>query len=198
MFTGLVRDIGIVQSVQRKDDDINLVIKTSLPFDSYTQGASVLCSGICLTVTNADVGHFSAMASHETVQKTNIGAWVDGHRINLEGSLRLGDELGGHLVYGHVDAQAKLLNIRQDGESWRLTFEVPKDLSRYFAPKGSVTLDGVSLTVNEVQKNTFGVNIIPYTWGHTTLSDRKIGDFLNLEIDMLARYVVRALEGQEA
>lgn len=196
MFTGIVRDIGAIRSVERSGDDITFRIQTALPPECYTLGASVLCSGICLTVTDFDETSFSVDVSPETVSKTNIGQWQEGTEINLESSLRLGDELGGHLVFGHVDAQAELKSVEEDGDCWRMTFEVPEELEMFFAPKGSVSLDGISLTVNEVQGNKFGVCIIPHTWENTTLSERKVGNKLNLEIDMLARYVSRMLEGR--
>lgn len=136
--------------------------------------------------------------SPETVEKTNISSWNVGTKINLEPSLCMGDELGGHLVFGHVDALATITELNEDGDSWRFTFEVPENLKSYFASKGSVSLDGISLTVNEVNDNRFGVCIIPHTWTHTTLSERKVGDKVNLEVDMLARYVARMLEGRAA
>ncbi len=198
MFTGIVRDTGTIKKLERNGDDIRLTIETSLPPESRTLGASILCSGICLTVTAFDDASFTVDVSSETVSKTNIANWKEGGHINLEPSLRLGDELGGHLVFGHVDAQASLIEKHEDGDSWRMTFEVPSDLANYFASKGSVSLDGISLTINEVEGNRFGVCIIPHTWEHTTLSEREIGDKINLEIDMLARYVSRMLEGRAA
>ncbi len=198
MFTGIVRDTGTIKALERKGDDIRLTIETSLPKESRTLGASILCSGICLTVTEFDKTSFAVDVSAETVSKTNIENWKEGMQVNLEPSLRMGDELGGHLVFGHVDAQATLIEKHADGDSWRMTFEVPNDLSAYFASKGSVSLDGISLTINEVEGNTFGVCIIPHTWEHTTLSNRAVGDKINLEIDMLARYVSRMLEARAA
>lgn len=194
MFTGIVTDIGTVEVITKRDSDLSMTISTGLPFDTYMQGASVACSGVCLTVTKADTGHFVVDVSGETLSKTTLGMWKEGTKLNLESSLRLGDELGGHLVFGHVDGLAILRDLHEDGESWRLKFEVPQDLAHFFTPKGSVALDGISLTVNEVGANIFGVNIIPHTWTHTTLSSKKPGDKLNLEIDMLARYVGRMLE----
>ena len=198
MFTGLVRDIGTIDAVEnREGGEKRLTVSTGMPFDSYTASASVCCSGVCLTVSRADIGHFQVDVSRETLSKTNIHQWTEGSQINLEPSLRMGDELGGHLVFGHVDTLATLSQIKKDGESWRLTFETTDEYIPFIASKGSVSLNGISLTVNEVEGNSFGVNIIPYTWTHTTLSGNKEGDQFNLEIDMLARYVARALEAKK-
>ncbi|MAM33956.1 MAG: riboflavin synthase [Micavibrio sp.] len=198
MFTGLVRDIGVIDSVENRDGgEKRITVSTGMPYDSYTASASVCCSGICLTVTRADIGHFQVDVSRETLSKTNISMWTEGSQINLEPSLRMGDELGGHLVFGHVDTQAVIKSIKEDGESWRISLEVDDEYSGFIAQKGSIALNGISLTVNEVEGNVFGVNIIPYTWDHTTLSGNKEGDKVNLEVDMLARYVARALEAQK-
>lgn len=194
MFSGIITDIGKITAYDRQGDDVSLVIETSLPLEAYGLGASVACSGVCLTVTASDIGHFKVNVSAETLSKTNLGDWVEGSRINLEPSLRMGDEICGHMVFGHVDTQAEITSIKADGESWRFQFTVPAKYQKFFAAKGSICLDGISLTVNEVEDNVFGVNIIPHTWSHTTLSDRKVGDKINLEVDMLARYVCRMLE----
>lgn len=192
MFTGLIQDIGIVQAVMPQDGSVALKIRTPrMDLSREKIGASIACSGCCLTVTEKGDDWFSVIVSNETLDKTAIGAWKIGDLINLEPSLRLGDELGGHLVYGHIDGLAKLTRIKEDGDSYRLTIEPPDDLMRFIAPKGSIALDGISLTVNEVNTKTFGVNIIPHTWMHTNLSQRKDGDHLHIEIDMLARYVAR-------
>ena len=145
---------------------------------------------------DAGIAWFDAEASGETLSKTTLGGWTIGRQINLERAARVGDELGGHVVLGHVDGVARLLSATPEGGSWRLVFEVPADLAGFIAPKGSVTLDGISLTVNEVEGTRFGVNIIPHTWTNTTLSDRGPGDAINLEIDVLARYVARLNEWQ--
>lgn len=142
---------------------------------------------------NHKEGAFTVEVSAETLSKTTLSDWHEGLRINLEPSLKLGDELGGHLVFGHVDGRAEIIDLKQEGESCRVQIAAPLELAHYIAPKGSVALDGVSLTVNEVSGNRFGVNIIPHTWAHTTFQDKKIGDILNIEIDMLARYVARML-----
>ncbi len=193
MFTGLIQDIGHVRSID-KDGDWRIIIETQMDMSKHAIGASIACSGCCLTVVQKGDDWFSVDVSHESLSKTIIGEWEQGVRINLEPSLRLGDELGGHIVSGHVDGLAELTDLQKDEDSWRLKIKVPQEFSPYIAPKGSVTLDGISLTVNEVQGDVFGVNIIPHTWEQTTLSDRQIGDKLNLEIDMLARYVARQLE----
>ena len=197
MFTGLVQDIGEIERVTPLKEGVRLAIKVStLDLEREKMGASICCSGCCLTVTRKTANVFEVDVSAETLSKTNLGAWRHGTRVNLEPSLRMGDELGGHLVYGHVDALAELSEIREEGESMRLTVTPPLELMRFIAPKGSITLDGISLTVNEVEARSFGVNIIPHTWERTTLADRKVGDKLNIEIDMLARYVARMI-GQE-
>jgi riboflavin synthase len=192
MFTGLIQDIGKVRSID-KDGDWRIVIETGMDMARHELGASIACSGCCLTVVEKGSDWFSVDVSAESLSKTIINDWEEGARINLEPSLRLGDELGGHIVSGHVDGLAELIDIKEDNDSWRLKIKVPQTLSQYIASKGSVALDGISLTVNEVDGDVFGVNIIPHTWEHTTLSDRKVGDRLNLEIDMLARYVARML-----
>ena len=192
MFTGLIQDIGRVQSID-KDGDWRIVIQTGMHMDAHEIGASIACSGCCLTVVEKTSDSFTVDVSHESLSKTIIGNWCEGTRINLEPSLKLGDEMGGHIVSGHVDGLAELIEIKEDHDSWRLSFRVPRDFAGYIASKGSIALDGISLTVNEVEGDTFGVNIIPHTWEHTTLSDRGVGDRLNFEVDMLARYVARQL-----
>lgn len=194
MFSGIIADIGKITSFVQNGNDVNLIIQTRLPLETYPIGASIACSGVCLTAVKSDVGHFQVDVSHETLLKTNLGDWEEGTEINLESSLRMGDEICGHLVFGHVDTQAELISIKEDGDSHRLKFKIPDEYNKYFASKGSVSIDGISLTVNEVEGNVFGVNIIRHTWANTTLSNRKVGDKLNLEIDMLARYVARMLE----
>ena len=194
MFTGIITDLGTIASIkENKGGDRHIGIYTNYDLSKTDIGASIACSGCCLTVTKKIDDIFFVDVSNETLSKTNIGAWVDGAKINLEQSLKMGDELGGHIVSGHVDGLATLKSIQKDGESWRLTFEVPQELGGYIAPKGSVAVDGISLTVNEVEGASFGVNIIPHTWDNTTLGRRKEGDKVHIEIDMLARYVARAL-----
>ena len=196
MFTGLVQDIGVVAEVVDRGDDRQLRITSALDLGVLEIGASICCSGCCLTITEKGADWFRVDVSGETLSKTSIGSWEEGHKVNLEPSLRLGDELGGHLVYGHVDGLAVVREITQDGESWRLRIEAPEDLAGYIAPKGSVALDGISLTVNEVEGNVFGVNIIPHTWERTNLGAAAVGAQLNIEIDMLARYVERMMVTQ--
>ncbi|MCW2246112.1 riboflavin synthase [Azospirillum fermentarium] len=195
MFTGIITDIGRVRSVE-KQGDTRFTIETAFDMDAVPIGASIANNGVCLTVVEKGPGWFAVQASAETLSKTTLGGWAAGTRVNLERSLKLGDELGGHLVYGHVDGVATVAEVRPDGESLRLTFEVPAGLEKYVASKGSVALDGVSLTVNEVDGARFGINIIPHTQTATTFGDLKPGDRVNLEVDMLARYVAR-LVGQE-
>ena len=196
MFTGLVSDVGEVRKTEKRGDT-HLVIATNYDVDAIGVGASIACSGICLTVTSKGSGDdrwFAVTASAETSSKTTIGEWMVGRRINLERPLRLGDELGGHIVAGHVDGVARIVQIRPEGESKRMTVEIPATLARYVAPKGSVALDGVSLTVNEIDGARFAVNVIPHTLSVTTLGDAVIGSRLNFEADLLARYVARLVE----
>lgn len=193
MFTGLIQDIGTLTAIE-KAGDWRITIKTGFDMARHDIGASIACSGCCLTVVEKGDNWFAADVSAETLSKTIIKDWEEGTRINLEPSLRLGDEMGGHIVSGHVDALAELVSSEQEGDSWRLKIKVPQSLKHYIASKGSVALDGISLTVNEVEDDVFGVNIIAHTWEHTTLSDRKPGDALNIEVDMLARYVARMME----
>ncbi|MFD1627567.1 riboflavin synthase [Azospirillum griseum] len=195
MFTGIITDIGRVQAVDRQGDT-RFTIATGYDTDTIAIGASVAHNGVCLTVIEKGPGWYVVQASGETLAKTTLGAWQPDTRINLERALKVGDELGGHIVSGHVDGVGRLVDQRPDGESLRLTFEAPAALARYIASKGSVAVDGVSLTVNEVQGNRFGVNIIPHTQTATTFGGLRVGDAVNLEIDMLARYVAR-LAGQE-
>ena len=194
MFTGIITDIGEI--VAR--DEGRFSILSSYPAPSIKIGASIACDGCCLTVTTVTPegqgSIFTADASNETRSKTTLDAWQPGMRINLERALTAGDELGGHIVSGHVDGKACIADIQEDGESRRFTFEAPEHLARYIAPKGSVALDGTSLTVNEVAGNRFGVNIIPHTLTVTTWGVKTAGQFVNLEIDVFARYVARLLE----
>lgn len=195
MFTGIVTDIGTILHVEQKGD-LRARIATSYPVDTIAIGASIACDGVCLTVvaTGTDPsGWFDVDMSAETVSRTSIGrsGWVPGRRINLERALKVGDELGGHIVSGHVDGVAEIVAMRDEGDSTRLTFRAPRDLAGFIAPKGSVALNGTSLTVNEVAGAEFGVNIIPHTKEVTTWGAATVGDVVNLEIDTLARYVAR-------
>lgn len=192
MFTGIVTDVGRVRAIERKGDT-RIEIETAYDMDDVDIGASIACSGPCLTVVEKGSGWFAVEASAETLDKTALGDWEVGTRINLERAMRIGDELGGHIVSGHVDAVAKVVDMKPEGDSVRFTFEAPADFAKYIAPKGSVCLDGVSLTVNEVQENQFGVNIISHTQSATSFGGRKVGDRINMEIDTIARYVARLL-----
>lgn len=198
MFTGIITDIGEVIACERTGDDTHLRIRTAYDTASIVLGASIACSGICLTVTELGDDWFAVMASAETAHITSLSGWQTGMRLNLERALKMGDELGGHILSGHVDGIATLEAIEPVGESTKLTLTAPHALSRYIARKGSVALDGISLTVNAVQGDHFSVNIIPHTLAHTTLSDRKAGDALNLEIDLFARNADRKIEWEKA
>jgi riboflavin synthase len=193
MFTGIVTDVGEVVSVERRGDT-RLVIRTGFNAEDLAIGASVACSGCCLTVVERSAGSFSVDASAETLSRTTLGGWRNGTRVNLERSLRLGDELGGHLMSGHVDGVGEILSIRAEGGSKRFRFRLPRELARFVASKGSIALDGTSLTVNEVEGSEFGVNIIPHTLSVTSWGEAREGDRVNVEIDMLARYVARLAE----
>lgn len=193
MFTGIITHIGTVVRIDRTAGDPRFFIETTLAGEGLAKGASVCCSGCCLTIVDQSHGWFAFDVSAETLSKTVLGEWEQGTRVNIERSLRIGDEIGGHLVSGHVDGVAHIENIWPEGGSHRLKIKAPSGLEKYVASKGSVALDGISLTVNEVDGDVFGVNIIPHTWTQTTLGGKKIGDALNFEVDMLARYVARQM-----
>ncbi|MBT3659793.1 MAG: riboflavin synthase [Rhodospirillaceae bacterium] len=190
MFTGIVTDIGNVRAIAA-DGDTRLEITTTFDTSAIAIGASICCSGACLTVIDKGSEWFAAMVSAETLSKTTLSDWKVGTPVNLERALRMGDELGGHIVSGHVDGVGTLDASETEGASTRMIFEAPSDLIRFIAPKGSITIDGVSLTVNDVTDNTFGINVIPHTQEATTLGALSVGGTVNLEIDMLARYVAR-------
>jgi riboflavin synthase len=194
MFTGLITDVGEVAA----RDGGRFRIRTSYPAGEIAVGASIACAGVCLTATAiepaGDGAVFSVDVSNETLSKTTLGTWQVGTPVNLERSLMAGSELGGHVVTGHVDGKARITDIRPDGECQRFLFDAPDNLSMYIAPKGSVALDGTSLTVNEVADNTFGVNLIPHSLQVTTWGRRAVGDVVNLEVDLFARYIARLLE----
>lgn len=197
MFTGLISDVGEVVKIEKRGDT-HLTIATHYDIDAVDLGASIACAGICLTVIGKGAGTdrwFSVTASEETRSKTTMGTWKSGTAVNLERPLRVGDEFGGHIVTGHVDGTVEAVSIVPEGESLRMTFKAPHDLALFIASKGSVALDGVSLTVNEVDGDAFGVNIIPHTAEVTTFGRLKPGDKLNLEIDPLARYLARLMKG---
>lgn len=199
MFTGIITDIGRVAQVEMRGD-LRARISTAYDMAGVDLGASIACDGVCLTVVDkgqgTEGGWFDVDISAETLARTNIGAsgWAVGQRVNLERALRVGDELGGHIVSGHVDGIARIVAARNEGDSLRLTFEAPPELARFIAPKGSVALNGTSLTVNEVEGARFGVNLIPHTRQVTTWGGAEVGDAVNLEIDTLARYVARLAE----
>jgi riboflavin synthase len=193
MFTGIVTDVGKVRHIEKRGDT-HVVIATNFDVSLIDMGASIACSGACLTVV--DKGHaqdrwFAVTASGETLSKTTLGEWKVGDPVNLERPMRVGDELGGHIVTGHVDGVAELVRVAPEGESIRMSFQAPLALSRFIAPKGSIALDGISLTVNEVDGSRFGVNIIPHTQSVTTFGRVRPGMTVNLEVDLMARYVAR-------
>lgn len=199
MFTGIITDVGEIVSVAQggQKGDRRFVVRTRHDLGPVPIGASIAHSGCCLTVVEKGPDWFAVEASGETLAKTHLGDWREGRRINLELSLKLGDELGGHLVYGHVDGVGKIVSMTPEGGSMRFVFEAPPELARFVASKGSVAVDGISLTVNEVEGNRFGVNVISHTRTVTTLGEAKVGQRVNLEVDMLARYVARLLEHEK-
>lgn len=196
MFTGIISDIGRVRHVETRGDT-HIAIETDYDPGMLEIGASIACAGICMTVADkgrSDATWFAVTASAETLSRTTAGAWTEGDAVNLERPLRVGDELGGHIVTGHVDGTALVVHAAAEGESLRLKLEANVELMRFIAPKGSVALDGVSLTVNEADGGSFGVNLIPHTLKATTLRRARAGDRVNLEIDVLARYVARLVK----
>ncbi len=197
MFTGIITDVGEVTKVEMRGD-LHARISTRYDMAGVDLGASIACNGICLTVVDKGTGWFDVDISAESIAKTNIMqgnvAWPVGTKLNLERALKLGDELGGHIVSGHVDGVAQVVSVLDEGESTRFVFEAPEALARFIAPKGSVALNGTSLTVNDVARCQFGVNIIPHTKAHTTWHAVQAGEMVNLEIDTLARYVARLAE----
>ena len=193
MFTGIITDIGEVRSLEQRGD-LGARIATQYDTAGIEIGASIACNGVCLTVVALGSDWFDVQISAETVSKTNIGAWSVGYRVNLERALRVGDELGGHIVSGHVDGQAEVIRVAEEGDSTRVTLRAPEALARFVAPKGSVALNGTSLTVNEVEGRDFGINFIPHTKEVTTWGRVAVGDRVNLEVDTMARYVARLAE----
>jgi len=193
MFTGIITDIGTVTQLTQ-EGDLRARIATGYDTSRIDMGASIASDGVCLTVVDLGPDWYEVQVSAETVDKTNLGAWSVGRRVNLERALRVGDELGGHIVSGHVDGLAEIVAMQDEGGSTRVSLRAPADLARFIAPKGSVALNGTSLTVNEVDGDTFGINFIPHTKEVTTWGDAAIGDKVNLEIDTLARYVARLAE----
>jgi riboflavin synthase len=190
MFTGIVSGVGEVRAIEKRGDT-HIVIAPPFDAGALAIGASVACAGCCLTVFARDAQTFTVTASAETLAHTTLGTWKQGTRVNLERPLNVGDELGGHIVTGHIDGVAELTGVSREGESFRMSFAAPDALARFIAPKGSIALDGVSLTVNEADGARFGVNIIPHTLKVTTFGGLKPGARVNLEVDVIARYVAR-------
>ena len=193
MFTGIITDIGTIAALEQRGD-LKARIACNYAVDSIDIGASIACDGVCLTVIDRAENWFDVEISAESVSKTNLDVWEMGRKVNLERALRVGDELGGHIVSGHVDGVAEIVEMRDEGDSTRYVFRAPPALARFVAPKGSVALNGTSLTVNEVDGATFGVNLIPHTKEVTTWGQSAVGDRINIEIDTLARYVARLAE----
>ncbi len=194
MFTGIITDLGRVRAREQKGDT-RFEIETTWDTDGIAIGASIACSGPCLTVVEKGPDWFAVEASAETLDRTTLGSWQRGTSVNLERAMRIGDELGGHIVSGHIDDVAEILEMTPEGDSCRFAFLGPERLAKFIAPKGSVALDGVSLTVNEVDEARFTVNIISHTRAVTGFGQCRVGDSVNLEIDMLARYVARLVQG---
>ncbi|MBP7650128.1 MAG: riboflavin synthase [Phenylobacterium sp.] len=191
MFTGIVTDVGRVRAVRDTNRDRRFEIETKFDLSTVDIGASISHAGCCLTVVEKADGWFAVEVSGETLSLTTLSDWEEGRPVNLERAARVGDELGGHIVSGHVDGIGEVISIESEGGSHRVQVRVPRPLHRFIAPKGSITVEGVSLTVNEVEDDVFGVNLIPHTWDVTTLGTLQVGSRVNLEIDMLARYLAR-------
>jgi riboflavin synthase len=198
MFTGIITDIGTITGVV-SDGDTRITVRTAYDTATIDMGASISCSGVCLTVIDKGADWFAADVSGETISRTAQGQWTLGRRLNLERALKIGDELGGHIVTGHVDGIGEVVRVELEGGSHRVDIRAPADIAPYVAPKGSITVDGVSLTVNSVAdaadgSTIFGLNIIPHTWAVTAFGDMAVGNAVNLEIDVLARYLARMRE----
>lgn len=196
MFTGIITDQGTILKLDQAGD-LKVRIGTGYDVSGIDLGASIACDGVCLTVVDLGrepQGWFDVQASAETISKTNLGSWAVGRTVNLERALKVGDELGGHIVSGHVDGVAKIVELHDEGDSTRMTLEAPQALAKFIAPKGSIALNGTSLTVNEVDGTRFGINVIPHTKEVTTWGQVAVGDTVNLEVDTLARYVARLAE----
>jgi riboflavin synthase len=191
MFTGIVTEVGRVRAVRDTNRDRRFEIASGFDLAGVDIGASISHAGVCLTVVEKGADWFAVEVSGETLAVTTLGDWHEGRRVNLERAAKVGDELGGHIVSGHVDGIGEVVGVEEEGGSHRVRIRVPKPLHRFIAPKGSITVEGVSLTVNEVEDDVFGVNLIPHTWDVTTLGELKPGSRVNLEIDMLARYLAR-------
>lgn len=199
MFTGIITDIGRVLELEQRGD-LRARIGTGYDVEGIDIGASIACDGVCLTVIalgQGPQGWFDVQISAETVSKTNLAGWSVGKRINLERALKVGDELGGHIVSGHVDGVAEVVSVEPEGDSLRVRFRAPEALAKFIAPKGSVALNGASLTVNEVEGRDFGINFIPHTRAATTWGEVEVGQRVNLEVDTMARYVARLRDWDE-
>ena len=194
MFTGIIQTMGEIVRIDNDRGDPRFYIRSDIYLTKIDIGASVCHAGCCLTIIEKEGDVFAVDVSAETLSKTTLGQWEQGSKINLETSLKVGDELGGHIVSGHVDGVAKIQSIKSEGDSHRLIIEAPDDLAKFIAQKGSVALDGISLTVNAVNDNQFGINIIPHTWDVTTLGQKNEGVTLNIEIDLMARYAARLMD----
>jgi riboflavin synthase len=195
MFTGIVTDLAQVRRVVKgAGQEARFELNTAYDTATIAIGASIAHNGVCLTVIEIGAGWYAIEASAETLSRTSLGDWAEGTRVNLERAMCIGDELGGHIVSGHVDGVARVVSITPENQSMRFVFEAPAELAKFVAPKGSVALDGVSLTVNEVDGRCFGINVIPHTQSVTTFGQLQVGSRVNMEIDMLARYVARLLE----
>ncbi|UWQ06830.1 riboflavin synthase [Aliiroseovarius crassostreae] len=193
MFTGIITDVGRIVTLEQKGD-LRARIETAYDTATIDLGASIASDGVCLTVVAMGDNWYDVDISAETVSKTNLGDWQVGRQVNLERALKVGDELGGHIVSGHVDGVADIISMKTEGDSTRVQFRAPSDLAKFIAPKGSVALNGTSLTVNEVDGDVFGVNLISHTKEVTNWGNARVGDRINLEIDTLARYVARLAE----
>jgi riboflavin synthase len=191
MFTGIVTDVGRVRAVRDTNRDRRFEVETAFDLSTVDIGASIAHAGCCLTVVEKGEGWFAVEVSGETLSLTTLSNWAEGRRVNLERSAKVGDELGGHIVSGHVDGVGEVLSIESEGGSHRVRIRVPRPLHRLIAQKGSIAVEGVSLTVNDIEDDVFGINLIPHTWDVTTLGELKVGSPVNLEIDMLARYLAR-------
>jgi riboflavin synthase len=194
VFTGIISSMGTIATLEKSNAGAHITMQVDFDLSDVELGASISHAGCCLTVVSKAANTYRLDVSNETLTVTNLDTWREGQLVNLERALKIGDELGGHIVSGHVDGLAELLSVTRDGDSYRLKFRAPDPLHRFIAPKGSAALDGISLTINEVEGHTFGVNIIPHTWTHTTLSQTVVGGFVNLEVDRLARYAARWFE----
>ncbi len=199
MFTGLIQGVGRLRALEPRDGDIRIHIDAgSLPFNAIELGESIAVNGVCLTVTGFDDVSFSADVSTETLSLTTLGALGEGAALNLERALQPTERMGGHMVSGHVDGVGRVLDVHDDARAQRWRFQMPAELAKYVAKKGSISVDGVSLTVNAVDDTTFEVALVPHTVSHTAFADTQVGDAVNLEIDVVARYVERLLEQRDA